>query len=84
MLLLEVPEESIKNNKLLKTFLGTQKTIFFCYVLFKVKLVKECSGSDGQSVSSRDSPAPSPVPNSDGFSADTGLLPPSTIPPKPG
>ncbi|KAM6237844.1 FK506-binding protein 15 isoform 3-T3 [Spheniscus humboldti] len=48
------------------------------------RLVKECSGSDGHSVSSRDSPAPSPVPNSDGFSADTGLLPPSTIPPKPG
>lgn len=53
-------------------------------MLFKVKLVKEGSGSDGQSVSSRDSPAPSPVPNSDGFSADAGLLPPSTIPPKPG
>uniref|UniRef100_A0A8B9CS61 peptidylprolyl isomerase n=1 Tax=Anser brachyrhynchus TaxID=132585 RepID=A0A8B9CS61_9AVES len=48
------------------------------------RLVKEGSGSDGQSVSSRDSPAPSPVPNSDGFSADTALLPPSTIPPKPG
>uniref|UniRef100_A0A8B9IBH2 peptidylprolyl isomerase n=1 Tax=Anser brachyrhynchus TaxID=132585 RepID=A0A8B9IBH2_9AVES len=38
------------------------------------RLVKEGSGSDGQSVSSRDSPAPSPVPNSDGFSADTALL----------
>uniref|UniRef100_A0A8C3JJB5 peptidylprolyl isomerase n=1 Tax=Calidris pygmaea TaxID=425635 RepID=A0A8C3JJB5_9CHAR len=48
------------------------------------RLVKECSASDGQSVSSRDSAAPSPVPNSDGFSADTGFLPPSTIPPKPG
>uniref|UniRef100_A0A8B9IBH8 peptidylprolyl isomerase n=1 Tax=Anser brachyrhynchus TaxID=132585 RepID=A0A8B9IBH8_9AVES len=37
------------------------------------RLVKEGSGSDGQSVSSRDSPAPSPVPNSDGFSADTSV-----------
>lgn len=71
-------------NKLLETFLGTQKNNLFCYLLFKVKLVKESSGSDGQSVSSRDSPAPSPVPSSDGFSTDTGLLPPSTIPPKPG
>ncbi|KFQ90752.1 FK506-binding protein 15, partial [Nipponia nippon] len=59
-------------------------TLVFEVELRRVKLVKECSGSDGQSVSSRDSPAPSPVPNSDGFSADTGLLPPSTIPPKPG
>ena len=46
--------------------------------------MKEGSGSDGQSVSSRDSLAPSPVLNSDGFSADSVLLPPSTIPPKPG
>uniref|UniRef100_A0A8C3UTH4 peptidylprolyl isomerase n=1 Tax=Catharus ustulatus TaxID=91951 RepID=A0A8C3UTH4_CATUS len=35
----------------------------------------ECSGSDGLSVSSRDSSAPSPVPSSDGFSSDTGLNP---------
>ncbi|XP_029856141.1 FK506-binding protein 15 isoform X8 [Aquila chrysaetos chrysaetos] len=59
-------------------------TLVFEVEVKRVKLVKECSGSDGQSISSRDSPAPSPVPNSDGFSADTGLLPPSTIPPKPG
>ncbi|KAM7087644.1 FK506-binding protein 15 isoform 2-T4 [Ciconia maguari] len=59
-------------------------TLVFEVEVRRVKLVKECSSSDGQSVSSRDSPAPSPVPNSDGFSADTGLLPPSTIPPKPG
>ncbi|XP_072739226.1 FK506-binding protein 15 isoform X2 [Ciconia boyciana] len=59
-------------------------TLVFEVEVRRVKLVKECSGSDGQSVSSRDSPAPSPVPNSDGFPADTGLLPPSTIPPKPG
>ncbi|KFV57850.1 FK506-binding protein 15, partial [Gavia stellata] len=59
-------------------------TLVFEVEVRRVKLVKDCSGSDGQSISSRDSPAPSPVPNSDGFSADTGLLPPSTIPPKPG
>ncbi|NWH25123.1 FKB15 protein, partial [Grus americana] len=45
-------------------------TLVFEVEVRRVKLVKECSGSDGQSVSSRDSPAPSPVPNSDGFSAD--------------
>ncbi|XP_035747798.1 FK506-binding protein 15 isoform X3 [Egretta garzetta] len=62
----------------------SDSTLVFEVEVRRVKLVKECSGSDGQSVSSRDSPAPSPVPNSDGFSADTGLLPPSMIPPKPG
>ncbi|OXB80653.1 UNVERIFIED_CONTAM: hypothetical protein H355_005582 [Colinus virginianus] len=59
-------------------------TLVFEVEVRRVKLVKEGSGSDAQSVSSRDSLAPSPVPNSDGFSADTVLLPPSTIPPKPG
>lgn len=59
-------------------------TLVFEVEVRRVKLAKECSASDGLSVSSRDSPAPSPVPSSDGFSSDTGLLPPSTIPPKPG
>ncbi|NXT24263.1 FKB15 protein, partial [Syrrhaptes paradoxus] len=45
-------------------------TLVFEVEVRRVKLGKESSGSDGQSVSSRDSPAPSPVPNSDGFSAD--------------
>ncbi|XP_052537214.1 FK506-binding protein 15 isoform X1 [Tympanuchus pallidicinctus] len=59
-------------------------TLVFDVEVRRVKLVKEGSGSDGQSISSRDSLAPSPVPNSDGFSADPVLLPPSAIPPKPG
>uniref|UniRef100_A0A7M4F1Y0 peptidylprolyl isomerase n=1 Tax=Crocodylus porosus TaxID=8502 RepID=A0A7M4F1Y0_CROPO len=58
-------------------------TLFFEVEVKRVKLVKE-SGSDGQSVGSRDSLAPSPVPNSDGFASDPVGLPPSTIPPKPG
>ncbi|XP_054030530.1 FK506-binding protein 15 [Dryobates pubescens] len=59
-------------------------TLAFEVEVRRVKLVKECPAVDGQSVSSRDSAAPSPVPSADGFSADTGLLPPSSIPPKPG
>ncbi|XP_032933423.1 FK506-binding protein 15 isoform X2 [Catharus ustulatus] len=59
-------------------------TLVFEVEIRRVKLSKECSGSDGLSVSSRDSSAPSPVPSSDGFSSDTGLVPPSSIPPKPG
>ncbi|KYO23061.1 FK506-binding protein 15 isoform A [Alligator mississippiensis] len=58
-------------------------TLFFEVEVKRVKLLKE-SGSDGQSVGSRDSLAPSPVPNSDGFASDPVGLPPSTIPPKPG
>uniref|UniRef100_A0A8C9L5H3 peptidylprolyl isomerase n=1 Tax=Pavo cristatus TaxID=9049 RepID=A0A8C9L5H3_PAVCR len=46
-------------------------TLVFEVEVRRVKLVKEGSGSDGQSGSSRDSLAPSPVPNSDGFSADS-------------
>ncbi|NWW09473.1 FKB15 protein, partial [Oreocharis arfaki] len=45
-------------------------TLVFEVEVRRVKLAKECSGSDGLSVSSRDSPAPSPVPSSDGFSSD--------------
>uniref|UniRef100_A0A8B9FRL9 peptidylprolyl isomerase n=1 Tax=Amazona collaria TaxID=241587 RepID=A0A8B9FRL9_9PSIT len=48
-------------------------TLVFEVEVRRVKLVKDCSGSDGQSISSRDSPAPSPVPSSDGFSADTDV-----------
>ncbi|XP_006022730.1 FK506-binding protein 15 isoform X1 [Alligator sinensis] len=58
-------------------------TLFFEVEVKRVKLAKE-SSSDGQSVGSRDSLAPSPVPNSDGFASDPVGLPPSTIPPKPG
>uniref|UniRef100_A0A8C3JIK3 peptidylprolyl isomerase n=1 Tax=Calidris pygmaea TaxID=425635 RepID=A0A8C3JIK3_9CHAR len=79
----KVIKVELLHNELVKGA-DIKKTHLFYSVLFKVKLVKECSASDGQSVSSRDSAAPSPVPNSDGFSADTGFLPPSTIPPKPG
>uniref|UniRef100_A0A8C0VT87 peptidylprolyl isomerase n=1 Tax=Cyanistes caeruleus TaxID=156563 RepID=A0A8C0VT87_CYACU len=50
-------------------------TLVFEVEVRRVKLAKECSGSDGLSVSSRDSPAPSPVPSSDGFSSDSGLNP---------
>ncbi|XP_075761334.1 FK506-binding protein 15 isoform X2 [Pelodiscus sinensis] len=58
-------------------------TLIFEVEVKRVKLVKE-SGSDGQSIGSRDSSVSSPVPNSDSFSADPVGLPPSSIPPKPG
>ncbi|XP_065428533.1 FK506-binding protein 15 isoform X15 [Chrysemys picta bellii] len=58
-------------------------TLVFEVEIKRVKLVKE-SGSDGQSIGSRDSSASSPVPNSDSFSTDPVGLPPLTIPLKPG
>ncbi|XP_043355076.1 FK506-binding protein 15 isoform X15 [Dermochelys coriacea] len=61
----------------------SDSTLVFEVEVKRVKLVKE-SGTDGQSISSRDSSASSPVPNSDSFSADPVGLPPLTIPLKPG
>ncbi|XP_053863152.1 FK506-binding protein 15-like isoform X2 [Malaclemys terrapin pileata] len=58
-------------------------TLVFEVEIKRVKLVKE-SGSDGQSIGSRDSSVSSPVPNSDSFSTDPVGLPPLTIPLKPG
>nr|XP_021504497.1 FK506-binding protein 15 [Meriones unguiculatus] len=42
------------------------------------------SGSDGHSMCSRDSAAPSPVPTADSLSADSVVTPPATLPLKPG
>ncbi|XP_043386566.1 FK506-binding protein 15 isoform X19 [Chelonia mydas] len=61
----------------------SDSTLVFEVEVKRVKLVKE-SGTDGQSIGSRDSSASSPVSNSDSFSADPVGLPPSTIPLKPG
>uniref|UniRef100_A0A8D0HIE5 peptidylprolyl isomerase n=1 Tax=Sphenodon punctatus TaxID=8508 RepID=A0A8D0HIE5_SPHPU len=49
----------------------------------RVKLAKD-SCSDGQSLSSRGSPAPVPGFHPDSLSADTVGMPPSALPPKPG
>uniref|UniRef100_A0A7N5JZ62 FKBP prolyl isomerase family member 15 n=1 Tax=Ailuropoda melanoleuca TaxID=9646 RepID=A0A7N5JZ62_AILME len=48
-----------------------------------VKLARD-SGSDGHSVSSRDSVAPSPIPGADGLSADPVVSPPTSVPFKSG
>ncbi|XP_045419542.1 FK506-binding protein 15 isoform X2 [Lemur catta] len=49
----------------------------------RVKFVRD-SGSDGHSVSSRDSAAPSPTPGADNPSADTVVSPPTSVPFKSG
>ncbi|XP_003925267.2 FK506-binding protein 15 isoform X1 [Saimiri boliviensis] len=49
----------------------------------RVKFARD-SGSDGHSVSSRDSAAPSPVPGADNLSADPVVSPPTSMPFKPG
>lgn len=58
-------------------------TLVFEVEVKRVKFVKD-SGSDKQSIGSRDSAAPSPVPSSDGLSAELAFPPPTTVPPKPG
>ncbi|XP_055467679.1 FK506-binding protein 15 isoform X3 [Psammomys obesus] len=49
----------------------------------RVKFARD-SGSDGHSMCSRDSAAPSPVPTADSLSADPVVTPPATLPLKPG
>ncbi|XP_077626024.1 FK506-binding protein 15 isoform X2 [Crocuta crocuta] len=49
----------------------------------RVKFARD-SGSDGHSVSSRDSAAPSPIPGADGLSADPVVSPPASVPFKSG
>ncbi|XP_029776505.1 FK506-binding protein 15 isoform X2 [Suricata suricatta] len=49
----------------------------------RVKFARD-SGSDGHSVSSRDSAAPSPIPGADGLSADSVVSPPTSVPFKAG
>ncbi|ELW70595.1 FK506-binding protein 15 [Tupaia chinensis] len=49
----------------------------------RVKFARD-SGSDGHSVSSRDSAAPSPIPGADNVSADPAVSPPTSLPFKSG
>uniref|UniRef100_A0A8C0LAU0 peptidylprolyl isomerase n=1 Tax=Canis lupus dingo TaxID=286419 RepID=A0A8C0LAU0_CANLU len=49
----------------------------------RVKFARD-SGSDGHSVSSRDSAAPSPIPGADGLSTDPVVSPPTSVPFKSG
>nr|XP_020145031.1 FK506-binding protein 15 isoform X3 [Microcebus murinus] len=49
----------------------------------RVKFARD-SGSDGHSVSSRDSAAPSPIPGADNLSADSVVSPPTSVPFKSG
>ncbi|XP_067417647.1 FK506-binding protein 15 isoform X2 [Emydura macquarii macquarii] len=81
--LLVIPPALAYGSQGVASRIPPDSTLLFEVEVKRVKLVKE-SGSDGQSIGSRDSSAPSPVPSSDSFSADPLGLPPSTIPPKPG
>uniref|UniRef100_A0A8D2LS33 peptidylprolyl isomerase n=1 Tax=Varanus komodoensis TaxID=61221 RepID=A0A8D2LS33_VARKO len=49
----------------------------------RVRLAKDVS-TNGQTLGSRDTLAPSPGPNPENLTTDPAVLPPSTLPPKPG
>uniref|UniRef100_F7HLN9 peptidylprolyl isomerase n=1 Tax=Macaca mulatta TaxID=9544 RepID=F7HLN9_MACMU len=72
----QVFDSTANKDKLLRLKLGSGKVI-------KVKFARD-SGSDGHSVSSRDSAAPSPIPGADNLSADPVVSPPTSIPFKSG
>ncbi|XP_043783728.1 FK506-binding protein 15 isoform X3 [Cervus elaphus] len=62
---------------------STDSILVFEVEIRRVKFTRE-SGSDGHSVSSRDSAAPSPVPAADGISADPVVSPSTSVPFKSG
>ncbi|XP_061282516.1 FK506-binding protein 15 isoform X3 [Bos javanicus] len=68
----QVFDSTANKDKLLRLKLGSGKVI-------KVKFARD-SGSDGHSVSSRDSAAPSPIPPADSISADPVVSPSTSVP----
>ncbi|XP_017731469.1 PREDICTED: FK506-binding protein 15 isoform X2 [Rhinopithecus bieti] len=62
---------------------ATDSILVFEVEVRRVKFARD-SGSDGHSVSSRDSAAPSPIPGADSLSADPVVSPPTSIPFKSG
>ncbi|KAM6169435.1 FK506-binding protein 15 [Rhynchocyon petersi] len=62
---------------------ATDSTLVFEVEVRRVKIARD-SGSDGHSVSSRDSAAPSPTPGADSLSADPAVSPPTSVPFKSG
>uniref|UniRef100_A0A2K5SAP0 peptidylprolyl isomerase n=1 Tax=Cebus imitator TaxID=2715852 RepID=A0A2K5SAP0_CEBIM len=62
---------------------ATDSILVFEVEVRRVKFARD-SGSDGHSVSSRDSAAPSPVPGADNLSADPVVSPSTSMPFKPG
>ncbi|XP_039722811.1 FK506-binding protein 15 isoform X3 [Pteropus medius] len=72
----QVFDSTANKDKLLRLKLGSGKVI-------KVKFARD-SGSDGHSVNSRDSVAPSPIPGADNLPADPVVSPPTSVPFKSG
>uniref|UniRef100_A0A4W2EQ50 peptidylprolyl isomerase n=1 Tax=Bos indicus x Bos taurus TaxID=30522 RepID=A0A4W2EQ50_BOBOX len=68
----QVFDSTANKDKLLRLKLGSGKVI-------KVRFARD-SGSDGHSVSSRDSAAPSPIPPADSISADPVVSPSTSVP----
>ncbi|XP_058379787.1 FK506-binding protein 15 isoform X2 [Diceros bicornis minor] len=62
---------------------STDSILVFEVEIRRVKFARD-SGSDGHSVSSRDSAAPSPIPGADNLSADPIVSPPTSVPFKSG
>nr|KAF6314504.1 FKBP prolyl isomerase 15 [Myotis myotis] len=58
---------------------STDSVLVFEVEIRRVKFARD-SGSDGQSVSSRDSAAPSPIPGADSLPADPVVSPPTSVP----
>ncbi|XP_054979552.1 FK506-binding protein 15 isoform X2 [Sorex araneus] len=82
-LLIIPPSCAIGSDGVIGWIPSTDSILVFEVEIRRVKLARE-SGSDGHSVGSRDSAAPSPVPGSDCASAAPVASPPTSLPFQPG
>ncbi|XP_074067234.1 FK506-binding protein 15 [Macrotis lagotis] len=81
--LLIIPPAHAYGSEGISGHIPSDSTLVFEVEVRRVKLAKD-SGSDGHSINSHGSAAPSPVPGADNFSAEPVLLPPTAVPFKPG
>ncbi|XP_074149775.1 FK506-binding protein 15 isoform X2 [Sminthopsis crassicaudata] len=81
--LLIIPPSFAYGSEGISGHIPSDSTLIFEVQVKRVKFAKD-SGSDGHSINSHDSATPSPTPGADNFSAEPVLLPPTTVPFKPG
>ncbi|XP_016278346.1 FK506-binding protein 15 isoform X3 [Monodelphis domestica] len=81
--LLIIPPAYAYGSEGISGHIPSDSTLVFEVEVKRVKFAKD-SGSDGHSINSHDSATPSPTPGADNYSAEPVLLPPTSVPFKPG
>ncbi|XP_044515634.1 FK506-binding protein 15 [Gracilinanus agilis] len=81
--LLIIPPAYAYGSEGISGHIPSDSTLVFEVEVKRVKFAKD-SGSDGHSINSHDSATSSPTPGADNYSAEPVLLPPTSVPFKPG